>query len=574
MSICNILDLGCFDKCNEVIINLIIDGTEVVNTRNGISFVADGSNLGLLNPGVYCFTRSDQRYQFIVKDTADCSSFTPELPPDGVYLDIRATRFGDQLQETGLPGSVPRTPVTSLSQPVGLIYDRGSNVLALTSGSANKPNVEAFGALAAAWNLSSPASAITYNFQTGAANPFRFFHGVDNSYSMRMKIGLPAGSDGVNKTIITTNGAGNSTTTGILFRKGSGNTIQAFCQRGTSGTSKFGITHSEVVNDNDVVSIVLQIDGTGPAAGSLTVNGVTETFEVLTGVDSAPSPNNGIVIGGSTAAVSDEIYLQDLFISQTLMSPAEISAYTSTIFLIDASDMPPVARMRYNAEDTSFALNASDLPASEGEEVKTLLNQISNLFPVDVWQFENTSAGERPVMRIASQAGENILEYDGSNDELIAQRSIIPHTGGNWSMFFVAFNQDSADGSHVMSGTLYFAFTGEDYVGAFSEPYGVAHFAVQPPAVLATDTANNVEAYCLKRQGTTVKLFNANGDVDEKTGVIEAFDLENIGRPSGGGGFLNWWLDGLLCHIEQIVGVLPDEDCIKYTKQLRDKFRT
>lgn len=79
MSICNIVDLGCFDKCNDVVIGIITAGTEIVNTRNGIRFEAEGSDLGLLNPGVYCFIINEVSYQFTVKDTADCSDFTPDL---------------------------------------------------------------------------------------------------------------------------------------------------------------------------------------------------------------------------------------------------------------------------------------------------------------------------------------------------------------------------------------------------------------------------------------------------------------------------------------------------------------
>jgi hypothetical protein len=73
MSICNILDLGCFDKCQDVVISIITVETSVLNTRTGINCVYSQPNLGKLTPGVYCFTRSGQKYQFKVQDAASCA---------------------------------------------------------------------------------------------------------------------------------------------------------------------------------------------------------------------------------------------------------------------------------------------------------------------------------------------------------------------------------------------------------------------------------------------------------------------------------------------------------------------
>jgi hypothetical protein len=573
MSICNIFDLGCFDKCDEVVINLITTETIVVNTRTGLSFTFSIPNLGLLNPGVYCFSRSGQRYQFIVKDSADCSTYEPALPPEGVYLDIAAYRFGDQLQEAGVPGTVPRTFVDAIGQPAGLMYDRGSSVLAMRS-STNRPTIEAFGDIDAAWDFTGASkSGITYSYLPLSLNPFSFLHGIDNSYSLRATCGFPVGSNGNNITILTTNGVGNSTTIGFTLRKSSANAIQVIAQRGTSGVSKYFYTHTEPILDNDVARIVLNINGTGVGAGSLTVNGVTETFDVTTGVDSLPSPNNGIIIGGALLASPDDILIQDVKITSDLMTTQEISDYMAARPEVSLDPFPPVSKLRFNALDTDFVLNSGGSPANDGEEVAQLRNQIPNLLDATAWRFQNPTGGERPSFQEAIQNGENALQYDGSNDELVNDQSLIPEKGGVYALFVCQFNQDSADGSHVMSGEDYIAITGEDYVGAFSVPYGVAHFDTQVPTVVGTDINNNVEAYCLKRVGESLTMFNANGERDDQSDNIP-FDLDNMGRPSGGGGFVNWWMDGLVFHVERIVGIVSDEDCIAYTKQLRDKYLT
>ena len=64
--ICDVIDAGEFNRCDEVVVNEITKPTVVIELERGWQCEYDSPELGLLAPGHYWFVIDSQPYKFKV----------------------------------------------------------------------------------------------------------------------------------------------------------------------------------------------------------------------------------------------------------------------------------------------------------------------------------------------------------------------------------------------------------------------------------------------------------------------------------------------------------------------------
>ena len=486
------------------------------------------------------------------------------LPDDILYFS--AENGGGMFTNRSTGGFLPNVLTAAYSTAVGTMYDVGS--AALVWGQRNTPGntptleTKAFGDYIVFPSTSVPMELPNSETMASIATDVENFQ-----WSLQAKVFFQAAAMGSSSVIITSNRLGNSATTGFSLRKNNTNQIQLFVNKGSSGNAVISTTHSFVVSSETEVNISISTSGVGSGTGAITVNGATENFDIATGTTA--DSDFPIQIGGQLND-GESLGISELIFRIRELTAQDIADFELKTVVTDFYRCPPRLRWKFDLSEQKN-LFSDDLRttviAGDGSTVEAMNSS-------------NPDASGK-LQRHADSTGTNAITWDNlaltylgietTNAQMMTfSQDLISELTGAQVVFVKATNLDSAAGSHVFTGGSYVALTGEDYVGAFSDPYAVFHAADgTPDAVLATTKTNiTEEVFAIRRIGSTMNIINQNMAQETKE-VTSAFTIAGMGN-SGGGIPVAWNMHGSIFQMAVYQGRMTDDEIRFVINQMKE----
>lgn len=490
------------------------------------------------------------------------SPFPPPVYSEGQRLNIE-TNMTRSFFPNRYPTDIPfELPVEGDS--IGTVYDLTQDGLLLRANTqANRPTLEQFQSLNSSFYFNATADTIDY----GSTSYYKFLHSPTQEWAIQLKVGLPSGTNGQSLVFLTTNDLGNSLSYGVYVWRRDTNLLAIASRSG--GTGGFFFTHSSTVDESmGIANITISVNGPGTGTGSLTVNGITETFDVGAGVDQ--NATDILRIGGTSTA-SCLSHISHPRIYNRPLTSEEISEYESYNPELTSDPFTPIVLWEIDPdkENTVFSDTSGTIPAVDGDDIGRIntgneLNGLNRFLTGDTL---------KPKFIENQYKGHNAIEFFGGDQNLIFNEWLFTERGGRHTTFIVTLNRDVALGSHPLSGELYLALTGSDYAPSPPSPRYIFHYGdnLSPIGQPDVEGGNDVKVISLRRDGDTLDSWNTDGDKVSVSCGSHEMTYSEMGKDNFFGG--DWAMDGYIYYMVSYRGVASDSQIETITATLKAKYK-
>ena len=462
--------------------------------------------------------------------------------------------------------STTLTMATTSGQRVGTIFDSSPRAHEIASNaSTRRPTlyVSATSSVPSFFSFSTSTAGgdAPTNLQVrNSQNAFRETY-TGASTTIMAKVQFTTNSTSA-FTFLLDSGGSASNQTGLSVIRTTGNRIQVLVSKGVSGAPVFNYTSvAPILSSNGVTPVVIRFSTT---TNNIQIgNNALETFSRSNPPTSTPSASaqNDLFIGSGIGGTTNNanMNLQDLVIVSDYLSTSTIDMWrsftpssTPTTSLLVATS---TSQGDFNFLNQWFRFNVtSSLWADSARATQAT----SSVWLID--HFLNGSLNKlNRSASVPSATGTPVFSgtatgtiFDGTDDYMtLTARSA---RGAPKTVFIAARNQDTTNGSHVLSGTQYLPITGALYSGNLTSSCLAPYFTIHPSTGATIDTClvnTNRGIVEFVRDGSTFTQLHNGTNSSSGTSALE-FSWLYFGREQIAG----WYMDGEICEIREYDAVL------------------
>ena len=471
---------------------------------------------------------------------------------------------------------VPITDVTDDGNSVGTVYEQGHHgFLVRAESDARRPI------------LGSDANRNAYLTFDGTddylrvvstTKYFNALHKASPVWSMAILVKMGASTDGAATQYFLSNHASTTAQAGIVVSRNNANKIVLLGSKASAGNNVFSYTSTATLTEaSGWTLIMIEVNGTGAAAGRIKVGSAAwETFNVNAGaavdatadlhIGALNSPASyfkgsigGIIILNRTLTVGDITNIEGY-------NPAKFTGEFTPILQWD---------LDFDADARIFSDSAATTPIVDDSLIRVVQSNQDSIFGPLNRTITSAADASSPEWRDAEKNGKATAEFNPANNDNFdfpTGNGLTQESGGKWTIFIIAKNDDAINGSHVVSGSGYVPITGSGYSGN-SNNGGVPYFTIHPSTGSGqaeyNDLVNIEDGYnilVLQRDGATWSAWNGAGVKNTSATNSNSFLITDIGIAVAAIG-ATWNMDGMYCRLIKYNGVMsPSEVLSKITE--------
>jgi hypothetical protein len=498
------------------------------------------------------------------QDDVSGGGWSPASFGDNLVTWMDSSRLSTMMQEQASSG-IPLTDVTADGQPIGLIYEMGSNAFILRADSDARRPV-----------LGSDANVNAYITFDGTddylrcvntAKYFNAFHKASPLFSIAILARMGSSTDASSRYLFGSN-TNTTANSGIRMERTTANRIAVSATKSSAGNAVFSFTSTPTFTVSSGFQwILLEINGVGAGMGRLKVGAnAWETFTVNAGAatDAASDLFIGALNGPTAGTYFKGDIAQMVVINRTLTTEdiTNITAFNPA--KSSRSTWKKQWDIDFNESSTIFSDTAGTTPIVNNATIRLIRhNQTSSFGPINR-ELTSAAAGSSPLWRENHRSGKSYAEYDGVDDNLDFNLSPTQERGGKWLTIIIFKNDDATIGSNFLKGAEgYQVTTGTNYSGNTlnnGNPYFLAHTSqgggvpANPPAT-PQNGGEGYNIFVFRRNGS---LWNSwGGDKVKQSGT----DSGSISYTDMGEQFNpNFWTDGFYGRMVKYNGVPTDSE--------------
>lgn len=438
------------------------------------------------------------------------------------------------------------TPVTTNTDPIGLIYDVGpQGHLISINADTRRPT------------LSSDANRNSFLLFDGSndflavANTkkyFSYFQGAAPTYSILLW--AKSNGDGTLQALYSSNGRVTAQN-GICLRKNADNTLNLFITNNSVALVNVNTTATFTTADG-WTTIIVTCSGAGANALKIQIGNKTEqsfTMTAGTALDMQSDLHLGIRDGSVDNAFNGG--LSAFMVVKRVITTDERTQYKAYNPSRTSTEFTAVTNFRHTfAAGKTWADTAKTTPITAGTAIRLAENEVTSAIGSLNRDITTTGASTSPLWRATDINSLPAAEFDGVDDNFNGGVRVSARAGKKVSIY-IAKNRDAANGSHVANGSEYVTQVGVDYDPGNQR--WVYHIGGGESVSSAVVNPTGYNLLVTRRNGTALDAWNSN---KVKTSITTS-QIENF-TDYGKEFIAGWQWDGFGCYIEEINGYMTD----------------